>query len=353
MKDFLDKPLVKSAFAQSHERHPVWFLRQAGRYLPEYRAIRQEMSFVDLCKSPENVAEVTLQPLRRFDLDAAIIFSDILILPTLLGQDLSFGKGHGPILEPVCRDMQSVKGLRVPDMERDIDFLQEGIRLTKAQLKAHQTMIGFAGAPFTVASYMIEGGGSKTFSEVKKMAFSEPKTFQYLLELIADATVLYLQKQVDAGAETLMLFDSWASHFCSQDYASLVYPVTNKMMMAISKMGVPLIYYPGQGSDNLHELHEVCADVIAVDWRVPLTRAAKTLSSIGVRKTLQGNLDPVVLSWGDEGFVRKRVRTILEELQTLDLPGHIFNVGHGVLPTTRPEAIEWAIDELRSFSGSR
>ncbi|MBM4251100.1 MAG: uroporphyrinogen decarboxylase [Deltaproteobacteria bacterium] len=342
------KPLVAAARGLTPTRQPIWFMRQAGRYLPEYREVRSKVAFVDLCRSPELAAEVTLQPLRRYDLDAAIIFSDILIPCTAMGQTLTFDKGEGPVLSQPVRSATDLGRLKRADAVRDLGYVGEAIAKTKAGLRSDQTMIGFAGAPFTVASYMIEGGGSKTFTEVKRLLFREPAVFAGLLDLIADVTCDYLAMQVKSGADALMLFDTWAGQLTGFDYRNLVFPVTNKVTAYARTLGVPVTYFPGQGTDRMFNLAGLDVDVISVDWRTTLTAASKTLRDVGLDVAVQGNLDPQILI-APESTVRERVRRILQEARELKLKGHIFNVGHGLLPHTPPESLTWVIDEVRAF----
>lgn len=340
------KPLVEAAFGRRPSRIPAWFMRQAGRYLPEYREIRAKTDFVTLCQTPKLAAEVTIQPLRRFDLDAAIIFSDILIPAVGMGQTLSFDKGEGPVLTPAIRTSADLKLLKRPNAERDLGYVGEAITETKRQMKPEQTMIGFAGAPFTVASYMIEGQSSKNFTEVKRMMLHDPATFRGLLEALAETTIDYLAMQVKAGADALMLFDTWAGQLTAADYREFVFPVTKRIIAAARTNGVPVTYYPGQGSDKMHELNSLEVDVISVDWRTRITNAASILKNVGIDVTLQGNLDPQYLI-GSESFIRERVRAVLQDAKSSGCRAHIFNVGHGLLPHTPPESLTWVLDELR------
>jgi len=331
---------------QKTSRLPVWFMRQAGRYLPEYREIRSGVDFVTMCKTPSLAAEVTWQPLRRYDLDAAIIFSDILMPPMAMGQELTFDKGHGPRLNAPIRSMADVKNLKNAHAQKDLGFVGEAIALTKTKLKPEQTMIGFAGAPFTVASYMIEGQGSKEFTEVKKLIFREPEVIKALLDKLAVITIDYLTMQVNAGADAVMLFDTWAGQVSPGVYRELVFPVTNRIIEEVKKAtGVPVIYFPGQGSDRIYELAGCKADVISVDWRTRLSVAGKILKELGLQVTLQGNLDPQALL-SPESQLRSLVRSLKEEAKTA-ARAHIFNVGHGLLPHTPPESLSIVIDELR------
>ncbi len=287
------KTLVEAAFGRPTERTPIWFLRQAGRYLPEYRAIRKDIDFVSLCKNPQLAAEVTLQPLRRYDVDAAIIFSDILIPCTAMGQNLTFDSGHGPLLEQPIRSAQDLFKLRHPNVEKELGYVGDAIVETKKGLRPDQTMIGFAGAPFTVASYMIEGSGSKTFTEVKKLRFTQPKVFSELMELIASVTIEYLLMQVKAGADALMLFDTWANQMTAEDYRDLVFPHMNKVIQGVKdRWDGPVIYYPGQSMEWLFELNGYRGDVLAIDWRSRLARAVALIDNLGLNVSIQGNLDP-------------------------------------------------------------
>ncbi len=345
------KTLVEAAFGRTTSKTPIWFLRQAGRYLPEYRAIRKNMEFVELCQNPDLAAEVTLQPLRRFDVDAAIIFSDILIPCTAMGQHLTFDAGHGPVLSHPVRSAQDLFKLHHPNVEKELGYVGEAITVTKKGLRPDQTMIGFAGAPFTVASYMIEGASSKNFTEVKKLRYTQPQVFVELLELISAVTVEYLLMQVKAGADALMLFDTWANQLIAEDYRELVFPHINKVIEQVkAKWDGPIIYYPGQSLEWLFELGGFHGDVLAIDWRSRLPRALALIENLGLNVSVQGNLDPQTFL-APESHLRRSVQTILEAGQKAR--GHIFNVGHGLLPHTPPEALHIAIDEVRKFDKTR
>lgn len=347
-QEYITKPVLSAAVGLQPIRQPIWFLRQAGRYLPEYQEIRKKMSFVDLCRTPKMAAEVTLQPLRRFDLDAAIIFSDILILPTAMGLNLSFDSDHGPLLKPTIRSSKDMLALNDKDIAKKLDFVGEAIELVRPNLNESQTLIGFAGAPFTVASYMIEGSGSKNYSHVKQLAFNQPKTFSNLLNLIAELTFEYLHMQVKAGAEIVMLFDSWASHFSGQDYRELIFNSVATLVAKLRSHNIPVIYYPGQGSHLLSQLSGLKANIIAVDWRPSLKEADLLLQNIGESSGLQGNLDPQALS-GSQNYLEQRVLNIMKEANEISSRRHIFNVGHGLLPNTPINAIEKVIDIVRSY----
>lgn len=340
------KPFVAAALGQKPSRYPAWFMRQAGRYLPEYREVRAKVDFVTLCKSPALAAEVTLQPLRRYDLDAAIIFSDILIPCVAMGQNLSFDKGEGPVLSNAVRSAQDLKALHHPSASRDLGFVGEAIAKTKLGLRPDQAMIGFAGAPFTVASYMIEGQSSKNFTEVKKLMLRETSVFKDLLGLIAETTIDYLKMQIESGADAIMLFDTWAAQLTGPDYREHVFPVTKKVLSAIKSLGTPVIYFPGQGCDRMMDLEGIEVDVVSVDWRTRLTTAAAILQKLQLNVTLQGNLDPQHLIC-TEPVLREKVRGVIANAAQAGIRSHIFNVGHGLLPHTPPESLSWVLDELR------
>lgn len=339
------KPMIEAAYGRPTKRKPIWFLRQAGRYLPEYREVRKTVEFTELCRTPKLAAEVTIQPLKRYDLDASIIFSDILVPCMHMGQDLSFGKGHGPELRPPVRSGKDLSKLRKPDAEKELSYVGEALQLVKSQLQDHQTMIGFAGAPFTVASYMIEGAGSKTYTEVKRLRYRDPAAFKGLLDLLVETSIDYLLMQVKAGADCLMLFDTWANQVTAMDYRDYVFPAANKVIREVKdRCDIPFIYYPGQGTDLYFEMQGYAGDVVAVDWRTRLSRAIRLLDNQGLAVSVQGNIDPQVLV-GDEEFVRQQTRLVLAEAE--NARGHIFNVGHGLQPHLNPEAINWVIDEVR------
>ena len=348
MKQPTGKPLVDALLGFQPTRYPIWFLRQAGRYLPEYRAIRKNTDFLSLCKNPDLASEVTLQPLKRFDLDAAIIFSDILIPAITLGQDLRFAPDHGPILNPPIKTQADVSNLKKPKTDQFMDKVAEAIVKTKSGLRADQTMIGFAGAPFTLATYMIEGQGSKSYLHVKKMLFQEPSAFEQLIETITELTIDYLKLQISAGADVVMLFDTWASALTKQDFHRFITPALTKITNMISALGTPIIYYPGQSEALLDLVPELQIDGLAIDWRIPIERAHEKMKEMNLNITTQGNLDPTVLL-GSKELVQDRVHQILTKAVETAPSRHIFNVGHGLVPPTPIENIEAAIEVVRSL----
>ena len=347
MGEKISKPLIQAALGQKPSRYPVWFMRQAGRYLPEYREVRKKIEFLKLCQNPKLAAEVTLQPLERFDLDAAIIFSDILIPPVAMGQSLTFDTGHGPILQKPVRSSEDVAALKVPDVKKTVGYVGEAIELTKAKLKPHQTMIGFAGAPFTVASYMVEGSASKNFLEVKKFIMNDTSAYEDLMQKLTAVTIAYLKMQISAGAEVVMLFDSWANQLAPEDYLKYAYKYVKEIISQIKPTGTPVIYYPGQDFSRLMELGDCPADVISIDWRCRLDKAIEALKSTGNTASVQGNLDPLLLTAPEEK-IRQSVREIVA--QAKKARGHIFNVGHGLVPQTPVSSLSTVIDELRKVT---
>ena len=343
------KPLVEAARGGKPSRYPIWFMRQAGRYLPEYLEVRSRVEFVEACQTPAISAELTLQPMKRYDLDAAIIFSDILVPCVGMGQTLTFGKGHGPQLSNVVRSPKDLAALKGAECVDSLKYVGEGIAKTKAGLRPEQTMIGFAGAPLTVASYMIEGAGSKTYSELKKLIFTQPEVFAGLLDKLREVTVEYLAMQVEAGADYLMLFDSWGAQLASEDYRGFVAPNVNRLITELkSRVDVPIAYFPGAGMDRLYDLGECPADVIHIHWCSRMDAAINLLKQSNLDVSVQGNLDPQVLL-GTEDFVRERTRAVLRQAE--QARGHIFNVGHGLMPHIPPEALNWVISEVRNYKG--
>lgn len=313
-------------------------MRQAGRYLKEYRQVRERYSLLEICRHPELAAEVTLQPIRRFHLDAAIIFADILLPLTGMGLDFEFARGEGPVIHRPVRTMEAVQALRMPDYEEDLGFVFEASRLVRNELDSRVALIGFAGAPFTVASYMIEGGYSRSFVNTKLMMYREPEVWRRLMEKLAEVAVQYLQRQIAAGAQAVQLFDSWVGCLSPQDYRCYVLPYSKSVFDRLRDDSTPLIHF-GTGTATLLELmKEAGGTVIGVDWRISLRDAWERL---GKTVAIQGNLDPVALL-GSLSSLQDRVENVLE--QAAGQPGHIFNLGHGVLPQTPVEHVQAVVD---------
>jgi len=319
-------------------------MRQAGRFLPEYRALREQHGFLELCKTPALAAEVTLLPIRRFPVDAAILFADILLILEPMGVGLEFAQGDGPVIHRPVRSAADVDALvRVPAAE-GTPFVFETIRHAQALLAGEVPLVGFAGAPFTLASYVIEGGGSRNYVQTKTLMYGDTPAWHRLMERLTEATVEYLQAQVDAGVNALQLFDSWVGCLSPDDYRAYVQPHMRALFSALASCGVPVVHF-GTGTATLLELmRDAGGDVIGLDWRVDL---ADAWARLGDDVAVQGNLDPVaLLAAPDE--IRRRVIRILE--QAAGRPGHIFNLGHGVLPETPPEHVAALVDAVHELS---
>ena len=330
------------------DRTPVWLMRQAGRYLPEYRAVRERYSMLDLIRTPDQAVEVTLQPLRRFDLDAAIIFADILPPVIGMGVDLEFAKGEGPVIGNPVRTRADVERLVVPPPEENVPWTLEAVRLARRELEGKLPLIGFAGAPFTLASYIIEGGSSRNYLHTKRVMYGDPATWRLLMDKLARVVGAYLEAQVRAGAQAVQLFDSWAGCLSPADYRQFVLPYTRQAIEAVREMGVPVIQFSTGtagivlGAPEL--LHETGATVTGVDWRVDLDRA---WAALGENTAIQGNLDPVVL-FAEREQIELQAGRILT--QAAGRPGHIFNIGHGILPETPIESVRMLVDFVHGWS---
>ena len=315
---------------------PIWIMRQAGRYLPEYRALRAKVNFEALTRTPDLAAEVTLQPLRRFELDAAILFSDIMTPLQGMGVDLAFEPG--PVVrEPIRTDAQ-IEALPALVPQRDVPFVLETIRLVRANMPRLAPLIGFAGAPFTLLCYLVCGRPSKEFAAARTFLYAQPHAAQRLLERLADAMAEYLAAQARAGAQALMLFESWAGLLAPKEFKQFALPAVRRTAAALRRTGVPLIYYVNQGSTLMPAVAQLDVDVIGVDWRSGLSEAHRVL---GPGKAVQGNLDPAAL-FAPAAELRRHVDAVLEEAG--EAPGHIFNLGHGIWPDTDPDAVARLVD---------
>jgi uroporphyrinogen decarboxylase len=315
---------------------PVWIMRQAGRYLPEYRALRAKVNFEALTRTPDLAAEVTLQPLRRFELDAAILFSDIMTPLQGMGVDLTFEPG--PVVrEPIRTDAQ-IEALPALVAQRDVPFVLETIRLVRANMPRLAPLIGFAGAPFTLLCYLVCGRPSKEFAAARTFLYAQPEAAQRLLEKLADAMAEYLAAQARAGAQALMLFESWAGLLAPKEFKQFALPAVRRTAAALRRTGVPLIYYVNQGSALMPAVAQLDVDVVGVDWRSGLSEVRRVL---GPGKAVQGNLDPAAL-FAPAAELRRHVDAVLDEAGSA--PGHIFNLGHGIWPDTDPDAVARLVD---------
>jgi uroporphyrinogen decarboxylase len=340
------KPFLQALQGYVHERPCFWLMRQAGRYLPEYRATRaQANGFVDLCLRPDLATEITLQPLRRYAMDAAILFSDILMVPYGLGQPLAFKEGEGPVLEPI-RDARAIDKLaeNLGDFDARVAPIYETVRRVQAGLPETTTLIGFAGAPWTVATYMVEGGTSKDFANVRLLAYRDEAAFARLIDLLVKATIGYLDRQVEAGAEVLQLFDTWAGVLPEGEYRKWVLEPAARIVAGVraKHKNVPFIFFP-KGSGLLYRdaAQIPGVDALGIDTAVPLAFAKELQKS----KTVQGNLDPIALAAGGPALVSAATRI----LDALGEGPFVFNLGHGVIPPTPPENVELLANLIRNW----
>jgi uroporphyrinogen decarboxylase len=326
---------------------PIWLMRQAGRYMPEYRALRAQHSMLDVIRTPELACEITMQPVSAFDLDAAIIFADILPILIGMGLDLAFVKGEGPQLGNAIRTPADVDALRTPSAQENLPYTLKAIRLVRRELDGRIPLIGFSGAPFTLASYAIEGGGSKNHVKVKSFMLSEPDAWARLMDKLATVVADYLVAQVEAGAQTVQVFDSWAGVLAPGDYRASVLPYTQRVIAQVKATGVPVIYFGTDLNGLLETLPETGADVLGVDWRIDLDAA---WARLGEDVAVQGNLDPVAL-FAPWPAVRDRAVDILARAN--GRPGHIFNLGHGILPDTPVDTVRRLVDFVHEWGTGR
>lgn len=337
----MNDTFLKACRGEKTDYTPIWIMRQAGRYLPEYQKVRGKVTFLELCKNPDLCVEVTLQPIDRLGVDAAILFSDILILMEAMGAKLEFHEGRGPIFPNTIRDQKALDALIIPDADESTGFVMETIRLLRKELKV--PLIGFAGAPFTCATYMIEGGSSKVFWETKKMMFTQPELFHGIMEKITQATILYLQAQARAGAQALQIFDSWAGVLAPRDFKVFALPYVQRIIASLQEFDIPIIYFANNGATLLDQCATSGADVLGLDWRINIGDAAKQLPN----HVLQGNMDPFSLLL-PKNELRSRIGDLLEDAK--DAKGHIFNLGHGIHQFTPPEQAKIAVDAVHELS---
>lgn len=341
-----DAPLLAAASGRVPSHRPVWFMRQAGRSLPEYRSIRAGIGMLESCFDAELVTEITLQPVRRHGVDAAILFSDIVVPLKAAGIDLDIVAGTGPVVADPIRSAADVAAL--PKLSADqVEPIGDAVSLLTKELGG-TALIGFAGAPFTLASYLVEGGPSRNHEKTKALMRSDPATWHALLDALADTTITFLQTQLAAGIDALQLFDSWAGALSLADYREFVLPHSTKVFDAVSSAGVPKIHFGVGTGELLGAMGEAGADVVGVDWRIPLDTA---VGRVGQGKALQGNLDPAVLFAGWDA-VESEVRRIVAEADralAAGATGHVFNLGHGVLPDTDPDVLTRVVELVHSL----
>ncbi|MER2490368.1 uroporphyrinogen decarboxylase [Catenovulum sediminis] len=331
------------------DRTPVWMMRQAGRYLPEYREVRaQAGDFMSLCKNPELACEVTMQPLRRYPLDAAILFSDILTIPDAMGMGLYFETGEGPKFTKSLNDLTDIAALPVPDPAKSLKYVMDAVSTIRRELKGEVPLIGFSGSPWTLATYMIEGGSSKTFSKIKRMGYESPEALHLLLSKLADAVVEYLNAQIDAGAQSLMIFDTWGGVLSPRNYRefSLDYmaKIVDGLNLGKDEQRVPVTLFTKGGGQWLEWIADTGCDAIGLDWTTDIGEARKR---VGDKVALQGNMDPSVL-YASPQVIRQEVQLILDSYGAGS--GHVFNLGHGITPDVKPENAGAFIQAVKDLS---
>ena len=328
------------------ERTPIWVMRQAGRYLPEYRAVRQKYDFLTMCKTPDLATEVTLQPIDLIGVDAAIIFSDILVIPEAMGMHLEMHEGIGPVFPHPIRNERDAQSLNKIDPTVDLKYVLDAVTLTKNELNRRVPLIGFSGSPWTLLAYMVEGQGSKTFSKVKHLIYNDPKLAHRLLDKIADAVAIYLCAKIEAGVDAVQIFDTWGGILSQDDFEEFSMNYIRKIISEVKGKEVPVIMFAKGVHYHLNKLAESGADVLGLDWTMNIGDVRK---KVGDRVALQGNLDPTILYGGHEK-IKYEARKILKSFGKGS--GHIFNLGHGILPDVQPENLKALVNFVKEESVS-
>lgn len=348
--------LLNSIFHKPIDHTPVWFMRQAGRYLPEYRKIRSSAgSFLNLCKNPDLATEVTLQPLRRFNFDAAIVFSDILVIPEAMGMELHFIENEGPKFSQKITSAQDIINLDVSEIIPRLNYVFETIKNCKSELASTTPLIGFSGSPFTLACYMLEGGSSKNYICLKHLMYNQPHLLHQLLEKLTQAIIIYLTAQINAGVDLVMVFDSWGGILTNRAYDEFSLSYIQKIIAALQDTQVqsrivPSIIFTKGGGIWLDKISALGADVVGLDWTIDMKQAKSLLTH---KVALQGNLDPAILACGDRQAIKQDAQYILNSYQQANegkISGHIFNLGHGILPMTNPDDVAYLVDLVHELS---
>ncbi len=341
----MNTTFLKACKGEKTDYTPIWIMRQAGRYLPEYHTIRSKCTFLELCKNPEQAAAVTLQPIDILGVDAAILFSDILVPLEKMGAALEFQEKRGPIFLNPIRDKNAVDKLGIPDPEDDLGYVMDTIRILTKELKDRVPLIGFSGAPFTLSTYLIEGGSSKNYINTKRMIYEAPDLYKALMDKITDCTIEYLKGQVAAGVQALQIFDSWAGVLAPCDFEVAGIPYVRRIISALKEVtDIPIIYFANNGATLLDQSLTSNADVLGLDWRVNLQEVIKKVDG---KVSLQGNMDPLALFLPDNKL-EQRVTNVLE--QAKGARGHIFNLGHGIVPETDPAKAKLAVQLVHEIS---
>ena len=341
MADVKESIFLKNLRGEPCDRTPIWIMRQAGRYLPEYQEVRSKLSFNELCRTPEAACEVTMQPIRRFGFDAAIMFSDILTPLEPMGAAFDFSQG-GPKLQKPIRSEDEIEALHTYEPREGTDFVAAAIKLMKEGLGDTTPLIGFAGSPFTLATYLIEGGGSKDFHHLKTMLYSRPELLDTLMTRLTDQTLAYLKMQVEAGVDAVQLFDTWGGILHPADYARVVLPCVKRIMDGLKDSGVPRIYFLKGSAPYLDLVTTLDVEALGMDWTMDMTKSLPLMKGYAV----QGNLDPQAL-FGTHDEIRRRALEICEEGKAA--PGHVFNLGHGITPPTPIDAVEVLVQTVQGF----
>lgn len=336
MAELQNDRFLRALLREPVDRTPVWMMRQAGRYLPEYRATRKEAgSFMDLCRNAELACEVTLQPLDRYPLDAAILFSDILTIPDAMGLGLRFETGEGPVFDKPVRTMADAKKLYVPDMGSDLGYVMNAVSTIRKNLNGRVPLIGFSGSPWTLATYMVEGGSSKTFSIIKAMMYDQPEVLHHILDVLADSVIQYLNAQIEAGAQAVQVFDTWGGVLTPRDYKEFSLQYMHKIVDGLKRENegrkVPVILFTKGGGQWLEDMAATGCDALGLDWTTDIDVAR---ARVGDKVAIQGNMDPSMLYASPER-IRQEVATILAKFGNGS--GHVFNLGHGIHPEVDPE----------------
>jgi uroporphyrinogen decarboxylase len=334
---------VRACLRKPVDRTPVWFLRQAGRYMQEYRDVRKHHTLVEICKKPELAAEVTITAAEKLGVDAAIIFADLLLPLEPMGLDFEFQAGEGPVVHHPVRTVEDVRALRT-DRASDLGYVARAIEMVAAHFGDRLGVIGFCGAPYTLASYMIEGGGSRNYIETKKMMYNNSTTaWGSLLDKLVAVLTEYCRQQVQAGADVIQIFDSWVGSLSLSDYRAYAFEASKRLVRAVQAMGVPVIYFGVETAGLLEQMAQTGADVIGLDWRQPLDEGWR---AVGHGHAVQGNLDPITL-FAPPDVLEQRVKEILRAAN--GRPGHIFNLGHGIVPATPVENVQAVVRMVREF----
>ena len=339
-----DERFLKACRKERTDCTPVWFMRQAGRYMKAYQSIRGKYSLIEMFKSPDLAAEITLQPVKAFSIDAAIIFADILLPLEGMGINIEFPQKGGIAIHNPVRNDSDVQSLRIADPETDLDYVLESLRLVRSEIDGKVPLIGFAGGPFTLASYAIEGGSSSQYLLAKNFMYRNPGGWDLLMKKVGETILSFLRAQVRAGAQVVQIFDSWVGCLSPADYRNYVFPYMRKLFQALKEDAVPSIHFGTGTSGLLPLMAEAGGDIVGVDWRISLGQA---WSSIGTGAGIQGNLDPVALL-APRDFIKERAADILD--QAGGRPGHIFNLGHGILPSTPEDSVKALADYVHEYS---